>query len=269
VEPSKSRNTRFRHFLLDGFIPRLLRSCIAKTDGDVLWAQLLNSLDEPTRAAFFRANIPLSGSAQIDNTDSMAALRASVRSDTRLSLTLAKVAKLALVSNFYFQLDCRPLATSWGYLIQGSIRCRADVSKVLTALSKLGITSIEYSTDSEKLCGLGDPKVDICNSCHRYRKNVHFYLRDLSESISVYMKSRTMAQQRLSGFPATMKWFLQQQKLNSPFGIQHHEMPGLFRCSSCDLGSGSTYKRTMLQDVSTVRKRTRLHETIVEVRLEE
>ena len=199
----------------------------------------------------------------------MAALRISVRNDAKLPITLLKVAKATLVSNFYFQLDCRPSATSSGYLIQGSIRCRSDVRKILFAMANLSIASVEYSTESEKLCGLGKMEVDICSACGRYRKNVHFYVRDLSESICIYMKSRTMAPHKISGFPETVNWFIKQQKLDAAFGNQHHGIPGLFRCLSCDLSSGSSQKRTMIQDVSAIRKRTRISEAIIEVRYEE
>jgi hypothetical protein len=246
-----------------------VRSCIAKTDGDILWSQLQNSLDDVVRRACFRANVPLVGSAQIDNIDSMTALRASVRNSAAVSATLLKVAKAALVSNFYLQLDGLPLVTSWGYLVQGSIRCRTNAEKVLSAMANLGIVSVEYSTATEKLCGLGDLDTDVCGACHRYRKNVHFYVRDLSESFSIYIQSRTLAPHKLSGFPETLNWFIKQQKLDSVFGNKYHGMQGSFRCVSCDLAGGIHHKRVMVQDTSTARKRTKIDEIILECSEEE
>ncbi|KAJ9621802.1 hypothetical protein H2204_011718 [Knufia peltigerae] len=265
-----TRPARFRHFLLDGFIPRLFRSCLAKTDGDMHWGQMMNSLDDHSRTAYFRMNIPLSGPALIGDLDSMSELRQRVRRDVKLSITMLEVANMVVASSFYFQLDCVPCPTRWGYLVQGSIRCRSDVRQVQGAMSNLGMTSVGYSTGTKKLCGLGELDADICDACHRYRKQVHFHVRDLSASISIFMVSRAMAQHKLSGFPETVDWFQRQQGLcvGAVFGQEHHGIPGRFHCSSCDATAGSNHKRTKIQQSPKLKKRVRIHEAIAEVELE-
>jgi len=48
------RPAPFRDLLIDGFIPRLFRSCMSKADGEIMWGEFLNSLDEDAKSNYFQ-----------------------------------------------------------------------------------------------------------------------------------------------------------------------------------------------------------------------
>ena len=233
--PEVPANTpsHFRHVLLDGFIPRLLRSCMSKADGEAMWGEFLNSLDEKARGDYFRLNVPLDGAALIDDVDSMESLREKVRSAPTGASDRLETAKALLASFFFFQLECLPTHSRSGYFVEGSIRCRHDSRSVSQAMTALRIEVVDYGTDHESISTATNIADDICYLCGRYKKYVQFHVRHPSDTVSIYMQSRHMNRRKVSGFPQTLEWFITQQGLRHVYGRSDHGMPGLESCQAC------------------------------------
>jgi hypothetical protein len=242
VKPLKT--SHFRHVLNDGFIHRLYRVGLATLetmfDGESVWEEFVNSLDEQSRPDHFRLNISLPQSAVIDDVGSMEQLRETVRFHPTASAARLEIARALLVSCFYFELDQAPVHDyeTGRYRVQGSIKCRSNSYDVVEALENVEIFWVEYATDAGVLSNRGSAREDICPVCHRYRHNVQFYIRDPTDKICIYMKSGNNFRRKLSGFPQRLKWFEEQQELDQPFGTSSHGSPGLLYCRTCRSRAG-------------------------------
>jgi hypothetical protein len=237
------QSSKFRHFLLDGFVPRLFRSYMDKIDGERMWGDFVNSLDEKSRSSYYRLNVPLTGAALLDDASIIGELRERVRSLPAGGITRLQVARALLISCFYFQLENLPRWTKHGYHVHGSIRCRSNSWGVVNGLSRVGIDDVEFTTEVEVLRNLSAVRDDICGKCSRYRKDVHFFVRHPLDMISIYVKSGSLSRCRLGGFPQSIDWFINQQGLRGAFGSSNHNIPGQLTCPMCAPGISNGRKR--------------------------
>ncbi|KAI9760680.1 MAG: hypothetical protein M1840_002356 [Geoglossum simile] len=237
----------FRHFLVDGFIPRLYRSSMSSLDGEITWKHLQNSLDEKSKSDYFRLNVPLQGEPVLDDTACMDKLRESVRSFPSLG-DYIDIAAALLVSSFYFELTALPRFEGGLYKCNGTIRCRGHSDAIIESLFNLHYGRLEFAADS-RLLGSLDPETDFCQQCHRYRKRISFYVQKLNETVTLCLVAKDVGKRRkLSGFPQSIEWFIQQQHLEATFGTADHGCPGRLRCADCDSrGEG-------MRDISLKRK---------------
>lgn len=259
------RPTHFRHIFNDGFIPRLYRvgKQIVKRilDGESVWEELMDSLDEERRLDYFRLNISLPYSAVIDDVAGMEQLRKAVRAHPRASTAPPEIVRPLLVSCFFFELDSEPVYDSGRYLVQGSIKCELNPYIVFDALENVEILWTEYATDAEVLSNPSLPKNDICPICHRYRRNVQFYVRHPTDTICIYMKSSNNFRRKLSGFPQTIDSIVEKQGLRHAFGTSSHRSPSLPHCRTCRSRTSPKRSRKRspesIQDHANTRKRLR------------
>ena len=253
-DSTSPRAPNFRHVLRDGFIPRLYRSFLSSLDGEGTWRELMNRLDQRSRGDYFRLNISFPGQEPaIDDIDCMNDLRASVHLRSRMFQDNKSIASALLASTFFFELITIPLFDSRMFHCQGIIRCRLQGNVIVQALARIHSSELSFVTDLGTL-GLLNPKEDVCHSCHRYCKQVDFYIRHPSDSIVVYLQSDPHKRRKLDDFPQTVDWFVRQQSLDAVFGTANHGAPGKLPCRACDVDfvwrTPSTKRRFSIDNVS-------------------
>lgn len=222
----------FRDVLNDGFIPRLCRSFMSSLDGERVWKELGNRLDEDSKADFFRLNVPFQGDEpRLDDVGCVDELRRSVHLHAEGPRDRTKIALALLVASFFFELDTVPWFEGGRYLCQGYIRCRNDPKAVIHALIRLYGAQMEFTFETGTLGALSVE--DVCSTCNLYCKKVRFYVRHLKENVKMHLRVNGLERRKLSGFPHSMAWFVHQQQLDSPFGNAEHGAPGSFRCGAC------------------------------------
>ena len=227
------RTTDFRHVILDGYVPRLWRSYMSSFNGQKIWDELMNSVDERKREDYIRLNSVLpSDEPAIDNTDRMDELRESVHVP-QMYQDCAKTLYALLISAFYFELASVPERLREGqYHCRGTIRCRLPGNSVVKLLARCGISNLDFITDVETLGHYGG-NLDLCLLCHRYQKKVDFLVRHPTELVTIYAQSVTQGRRKISAFPQAMQWFENQQKLDAPFGTAFHRNLLNRSCKSC------------------------------------
>ena len=229
---ASSKATEFRHVLLDGYVPRLWRSYMSSFDGQKIWDELMNHVDERNREHYIRLNVSLSDDQPaLDNTECMDELRARVHLPQSMQ-DCKKTLYALLVSAFYFELRIARFLQEGRYHCQGTIKCRLPGDAVVNLLTDFCTSSLAFTTDVETLGYYGGAQ-DLCFSCHRYRLKVEFFVRHPAEHMTIYMQGVTQGRRRISAFPQTMKWFSHQQHLEDHFGTAYHD-PLTRICESCN-----------------------------------
>ena len=222
----------FRDLINDGFVSRLVRSFVSSLDGESVWRELVNRLDESSKQDYFRFNIELTQALDIDDITKMDDLRKSVHIQHEGPSQRRQVISALLATSFFFELDYPPQLESGFYRCEGSIRCRNQGEAVINALSQLHSSQMEFVTDTGLVASFGG-RQDICSWCHRYCKHITFYIRHPTETVTLYLKVDAQHRRRISGFPQTMEWFSRQQSLDAVLGTPDHGTPGAFLCHKC------------------------------------
>ena len=241
AESGSPTATHFRNILKDGFVSRLLRLIKHSLNSERTWQELINRLDESTRADYIRFNIPLVGGqdVRLDDVSMIDTLRGTVQSQANGLKDLRLTASILLVSTFYFELDELPVFDAGTYRCRGSLRCRYDAKKVFESLYSLH-SLMEVSSDVVAFGKLTED--DICSHCHRYCYKLNFEVRRLSDPISIYIKMDSSVRRFVSGCPQPVQWFIGQQRLNAVFGDPDHGACRMQTCSNCASKSSSTHK---------------------------
>ena len=215
-------------------IRRLWHSFMDFLDGESRYQDIenSNSLGKYARSSFFRFNTQLHSAIRLDDIANLDQIRQGVHQCPRSRKDLVEVASALLISNLYFELDFLPVFKSGIYYYHGSIRCRTDCRAIINALLELHLSEIEYVTATEALaeCEFHD---DICQVCHRYRKNVTVHVRHPTDLVTMSVRIGKEATRRISGFPQSMAWFEAQQSFHSSFGTSDHDVPGRVQCFAC------------------------------------
>lgn len=234
----------FRHVFQDGFIPRLYRSFISSLDGQSIWRDLQNRLDQKSRKDYFRLNVSLFKEQwTIDNVDQMSELRKLVYLQSRKNQNLEEIAFTLMVSSFFFELVKPPTFTRGSYHCEGTIRSRLHSVPVEQLLKRIENSIWTFVTDTENL-GYYKPDYETCAVCHRYQKCVEFSVRLPTDPFTIYMQSTATARRKVSGFPQTISWFITQQHLAADFGTPNHGKTTYKPCEVCNaLGPRPNLKR--------------------------
>lgn len=232
----------FRHVIWDGFIPRLYRSFISSLDGQSAWQELQNRLSERSREDYFRLNVSLFDQSATDDIESMAGLRELVHQQPNSTGDCLKVVTSLLVSNFFFEFVKVPIFRNGFYHCEGVIRSRLESKVIGKAMENIQRSSWLFVTDTEIL-GHYEPGYDICKECHRYQNHVHFIVRRLTDLLSIYMEDIKQQRRKISGFPQTAQWFLDQQCFHADFGTMSHKNLSHRACNSCEFAPGRISKR--------------------------
>ena len=246
----------FRHVVADGFIPRLWRSFMSSLDGQTAWRDLWNRLDEQSRENYFRINVPLSQSAPaMDDIDRMNELRGYVHAQPNSERDRQRIIYALLSSTFYFELTSIPTFYSGRYFCHGTVRCRLKGMTIKQVLGRLHSSGLAFMTDEETL-GYYAPTKDFCQSCYRYRKQVRFVIRHVSERVNLQIQSSHQGRRSISGFPETMQWFLDQQRLETSFGTPTHGSQAI-DCKLCLEDRTSEVHNLSMKRKATPSNRTR------------
>ncbi|KAK5163302.1 hypothetical protein LTR04_002627 [Oleoguttula sp. CCFEE 6159] len=256
-ELQSPRAPHFRHFLNDGFIPRLCRSFMSSLDGENTWKEVENRLDDTSRQNYFRFNVGMTDAPSIDDVTCMETLRRSVHFQPSGPSSLAELVSALLISCFYFQLDFLPHFESGFYRCEGSIRCRNNGTTIVNAMKRVYTSQLEFVTDSGTLADFNG-RDDVCTWCHRYSKRLVFYVRHPTDTMSMYLRTSDQTRRRISGFPQSIEWFVKQQRLDATFGLPDHGTPGALLCCKCDRVGFPMQKRKFIDVNRTKQKRMRL-----------
>ena len=226
------KTTDFRHVILDGYVPRLWRSYMSSFNGQKIWDELMNSVDERKREDYIRLNSVLpSDEPAIDNTDRMAELREGVHVPGMYE-DCKKTLYALLVSAFYFELAKAERIREGQYHCRGTIRCRLPGVPLVHLLRTYNVSNLVFRTDTEIL-GYYGGESDLCSLCHRYQKKVDFLVRHPTEPVTMYTESVAQGRRKLSAFPQAMRWFENHQKLDAPFGTAFHRDMQDRSCKAC------------------------------------
>ncbi len=260
---TSSRALNFRHVLRDEFIPRLYRSFLSSLDDENTWRELMNRLNERFQEDYFRLNISFSSQeSAIDDIDCMNDLRTSVHLRSRMFQDNRSIASTLLTFTFFFELITIFLFDSCMFHCQEIIRCRLQDNVIIQALARIHSSNLSFVTDFETL-SLLNFKENVCHLCHRYCKQVNFYIRHSSNFIVVYLQSNSHKRRKLDDFSQTVNWFVRQQNLDAVFEMINHKTSDKLDCRVCDVNrlerSSSTKRRFLIDNVSkSMTKRRRL-----------
>ena len=143
-----------------------------------------------------------------------------------------------LATNFFFELSEIPSFRSGRLHYQGTIRCRLTRKTILSVLERVCKSPLHFYIDNEQL---GQVESNICYHCQRYSQQV---VRHPTDIITLYLQSNRN-RRKISGFPQSVEWIVQQQRLRSVFGMANHGSPGRSSCVAC---SPQTKKRPRFLD---------------------
>ncbi|CAG8074119.1 unnamed protein product [Penicillium olsonii] len=232
-EAQSTSVSRFRNIFVDGWLPRIYRSLSSSFEGQCNWREFLGILDDKVRGTYFRFDSPIPGGLPgLNDTDCMEGLSRLVRSTIPTDGSHQDTVTSLLTTSFFLHLDSKPEYI--GGLLQcvGSIRCRGSARHIIDCLEKLHPEPKYFYKDSINL-GLQLARDDICPSCNRYFRPIRFSIRDINDtiSLSLHFGGRT---QRLSAFPSSIQWFIEQQRLEWSFGSLDHSFQSQSGCAACE-----------------------------------
>ena len=202
-------------------------------DGKRTWQELMNRVGDKSKQHYFRLDVGLDEAPAIDDVTCMNRLRNSVHFETNAASARIELVSALLTASFFFELDTIPKFEGGLYRCDGSIYCRNHIYGVLRGLANANGANTEFANDDGYLANL-DGMTSVCMHCHRYRKSVAFYVRDLGALTTIYLKSDESPRRRISGFPQTIQWFIKQQRLDAVFGAP--DRISRAKCRFCDHG---------------------------------
>ena len=230
TEAESPKPTHFRHLFNDGFVPRIYRAYMASLDGQSTWQELETRIGDENPKHHFRLNVDLDKVPPIDDVDCMEKMRASVALQRDATHEGIELASAILIASFYFELDAVPRYEAGLFRCEGSIFCRNDARAVIRALMKIDRCPSKFFKDEAHLAECGGAS-EVCRECCRYRKRVAFYVKDLNSLITIYLSSSGGKRRRISGFPQTLRWFVERQRLDAAFGAP--DASSRPECSGC------------------------------------
>jgi hypothetical protein len=238
--PSTSVSS-FRNVLVDGWMPRIYRSFSSSFEGHCTWREFLDSVADRDRDDYFRFDVAVPGGIpRMDNTECMDSLSKLVHLDDEQKHK--EVVASLLASMFYFQLEAKPEYYSGFLQCIGSVRCRGPARYVLNWINGFYSSRKDFYKDTINL-GLHFTSEDICDHCHRYCRPLRFMVRDLKQTIGLFIQFGGKSR-RLSAFPNNMQWFLEQQGIDESFGSPNHRSFSRKVCPVCEgEGTGRSKKR--------------------------
>lgn len=202
----------YRNNLKDGSIRRSIRSYMHGIDGEVQSRDTVNSLDSDTKTGWFRLNIL--SQARLDDVEALPVLRESVKSKScDGDPEIEALRRALLASSFFFELNRSPDLDKHGFLCcTGRLRIRGAAKNILDILHQLSKTTCRF-LKGRHLLGDLDP-TGICVKCGLFSMPVNFKVRHANEKITI-MLQLDECEQRISGFPQCIAWFVQQQNLDT------------------------------------------------------
>lgn len=209
-----------RNLLQDGAMARFYRAAMQSLslNGQVSWEDHWSGLEEEAKRQQFRLNLPLVGKEpDIDDVDKMQHLHDQIQYHLG---DIEGIARAFKAVTFFFELD-GPLVKDEGrYCCRGSILSRSPDSRDLVQSLR---SSYPYAQFFNHDLSLGFLSANnICKLCGRFQKAVTFHIRHPSDRVNLHLVFNRLFRRSISGFPQSMEWFIERQKLNAKFGRRDH-----------------------------------------------
>jgi hypothetical protein len=215
-EASDAKSSRFRNFLLDGFAPRSFRSWMESIVGKNTWDDFESRIPEGSRGNYFRFDPSLPAPLPaMDDTDCMDQLSRRVRISQDWE-GYRSATRALLISCLYFQLECEPEYQAGQYCCVGTIHSRIPARPLIRQLFLMDVGRPTFYKDNLNL-GIVLSFDNICVVCENFSLAVRFFVQRLEELITLSLRIGPFSRP-LSNFPNSMKWFLEEQRLDCPFG---------------------------------------------------
>jgi hypothetical protein len=239
-----------RHTRRSGFIGRLYSAFMSSMDADIAWGELLAQLDESTKESFYRLTVDFKG--QLPFLSSVSSMDQMIRlvNEQGTGNQVRRALSALLVSSLFFEVQFISRRANESYHCLGTLRCRIAGLVFISILTRLHPYKMTYFYGSTDL-GLSPSEQAVCEICSRYCLAVQFTVKNLDEPITLSLRLGDDLQPRLGGFPHPLRWFLQQQGLDTLGG---NDLPARAPCKSCDRNAD---RRKM--DPTTPRKRDLIH----------
>ncbi|KKZ60267.1 hypothetical protein EMCG_04994 [[Emmonsia] crescens] len=243
LKPSYSRN-----ILLDGWLPRIYRSYMSSFDGEDIWNELHDELDNQSCKNYFRFNHSFVGArpSMID-ISAMEKISRSIQKHPPMVDKMEEALSTLLASSLFLEMDTLPEFRTGFFHCVGSIKCYGPTRPIIRALLALRPTRHEIYKDDINL-GLYLSEDDICPECHRYCRPVRFTVRHLLEKMTMTLRSNDTTL-FLNGFPNSAQWFIDEQGLDGAFGVSNHGAPFRVQCDTCERRLNGKDKKRKYMDI--------------------
>ena len=243
------KTSSFCNFLLDGWIPRVCRSVMNSFEGQHTSREVRNILAGRSRMDYFRLDSAFPDAPPaMDSAGSMERLAQWVKSQPSGPREHREIILALLTTCFFFELDNAPVFHCGLFHCVGTIKCRIPAQSVIRCLNSLQPSEQQEFYKDKLNLGLRLSVDDICSACHRYTRPVRFYARSLEEQLTLSLRLGNLTY-RLSAFPNTVKWFIEQQGLGCEFGTANHGVPLKMGCVSCSGYAAERKKKRKFIDI--------------------
>lgn len=204
--------------LRDSTIPRLVRAFMASPsmDAEQGFFETLNFLPSQMQAATHRLDHVFSGRLpRLDEVDKIEKL-----AEEKFSVPDALVRTILAAGFLFFELDHIPALKQGSLLCHGSILCKGTIPRAVFKQLNNEFPDTYFQTQNGQPLGRLDED-DGCIDCGYYRKKVKFSLSSREESFTIVIKG-TSTNQKIGGFPASVKELLASQQALNRFGREDH-----------------------------------------------
>ncbi|KAJ5291406.1 hypothetical protein N7478_000657 [Penicillium angulare] len=211
-------NPLIRGILKDGAISRMIRAMMSSPamDGEQAYLEALNYVPDHMRSNIYRLNLPLSG--PLPRLDDVGKLIELGRSSFEVPDTLVRA--ILVTGLFFFELDENPKAEEGSIHCRGSVLCASPQPRKAVERVCAEVPHAEIRMQGK--CSLGSiEESHICSMCNYYRKVISFTVKSLDEVFTLEVVNSSF-QQKIGGFPTSVKRLLRQQHAGNYFGRVDH-----------------------------------------------
>ncbi|KAI9762170.1 MAG: hypothetical protein M1840_001465 [Geoglossum simile] len=211
----------------DGFIPRLRRACVQAfmscMNGREIWRGF-RAHRPRSGGRCFRLDLETQGEIpRLDDINGIQELKTLARAGSSGSGEIDVLARCAVSSLFYFELESTPEYADRQYSCTGNILCRlrADSKAFEALVMQLSKNSAKFFLGNHRIPGqIGDRS--SLGKGGDFRKRVELRIGDLQSKLSIYLKEGRHEQQNISGSPFSISTLVAAQGLDAYFGRADH-----------------------------------------------
>ena len=195
----------------------------------------MNRLSEQDREDYFRLNLPLQDfEPRLDDVEHIDALRQRTESYIEVPSVLAQCERIShalWASSFFFELEERPKFSNGVFTCHGYILCRRPYGQRLVTQIRQTFPSAEFIVNADRVLGRVGVD-DTCERCGHFIKRVSFDMRHLNEAFVIHLVLNKDTSRKISGFPHSLSWFIEQQNLDPFVGRDSTVKSGRCLCKS-------------------------------------
>lgn len=178
---------------------------------------------EAERSNKFRLTLPLTDLPALDDAQRVPELRDKARAQAQTDCEIQTIVHAMLCTQFFLELDSLPTYVGGSWEVRATIRCRSPNPRAVVRRLLEEYTAAAFVKDKDCLLAPVE-ELDICEDCGLYRRRVRFAVRDLDEDVGIAVQSDETRRWSISAFQPSrkMRWFVERQGLDSPFGSADH-----------------------------------------------